>query len=50
VLRVENEPGVVEDVHDDRAVGDGDVARRLLPRAVEMLVPAVDRDREQGAG
>src|SRR5687767_4340077 len=46
VIAVENEIQVAERVDDDRRVGDRDVARGVLARAVEVLVPAVERDRE----
>ena len=49
VGRVEDEIDVVIEVHHRRRIGDADIARRLLPRAVEMLVPAVERDREHRA-
>src|SRR5581483_546310 len=32
---------------DERRIGDGDIARRVLARAVEMLMPGVERNGEQ---
>ena len=50
VLGAEDEIDVFVEVDDDRRVGDGDKARRLAARAVEMLVPAVEWNGEQCAG
>ena len=47
VRGVEDEELVLVEVHHRRRVGDGDEARRLAARAVEVLVGGVERDREQ---
>ena len=49
VARVEDEVEVAERVDDHRRVGHGDVARGLAAGAVEVLVPGVQRDREDRA-
>ncbi len=49
VRGVEDEVDVLVEIDHRRRVGDGDVARRRLARAVEMLVPAVERNGEHGA-
>ena len=50
VVAAEDEVDVLVEVEHRRRVGDADIARRVLARAVEVLVPAVERDREQRAG
>ena len=50
VAGAEDEIDVLVEIDDDRRVGDRDEARRLAARAVEVLVPAVERDGEQRAG
>ena len=50
VLGVEDEVDVLVEVDDRRRIGDRHVARRLAAGAVEVLVPAVERDGEQRAG
>src|SRR5215813_1230601 len=42
----EDEVDVLVEIDRDRRVGHRDVARRRLARAVEMLMPAVERDAE----
>ena len=49
VFGVEDEIDVLVEIDHRRRVGDGDVARRLLAGAVEMLVVAIERNREQRA-
>ena len=49
VLRVEDEFRLFIEVHHRRRVGHRDEARGLLARAVEMLVPAIERNGEQRA-
>ena len=49
VIAVEDEVEVAERVDDHRRIGHRDVARRLRARAVEVLVPAVERDGEDRA-
>ena len=50
VLGAEDEIQVLVEIDDDRRVGHRDEARRIAARAVEVLVPAVERDGEQRAG
>ena len=50
VLGAEDEIQVLVEVDDDRRVGDRDEARRIAARAVEVLMPAVQRNGEQRAG
>ena len=49
VGRVEDELDVLIEVDHRRRIGDGDIARGRLTRAVEMLVPAIERNGEHGA-
>ena len=46
VLGVEDEVHVAEGVHDDGRIRHGHIARRLRARAVEMLMPGIERNRE----
>ena len=50
VLRAEDEIDVLVEVDHDRRVGDRDEARGIAARAVEVLMPAVERNGEQRAG
>ena len=50
VVGAEDEIQVLVEIDDDRRVGHRDEARRIAARAVEVLVPAVERDGEQRAG
>ena len=50
VLGAEDEIQVLVEIDDDRRVGHRDEARGIAARAVEVLVPAVQRDGEQRAG
>ena len=49
VFGVEDEIEVFVEIDDRRRVGDGDITRRLLAGAVEMLVVAIERNGEQRA-
>src|SRR6202034_1837116 len=49
VFGVEDEIDVLVEIDDGRRVGDSDIARRLLARAVEVLVMAIERNGEQRA-
>ena len=49
VLGVEDELHVLVEIDHRRRIGDGDVARRRLAGAVEVLVPAIERDGEHRA-
>ena len=46
VVGVEDKIEIAEGVDDDRRVGHGDVARGVPARAVEMLVPGIERNSE----
>src|SRR5688572_15282245 len=47
---LKNKIGIVEKVHHQRSIGDGEVTRRLRAAAVEVLVPGVERNGEEAAG
>src|SRR5262245_33795255 len=46
---IENEIGIVKKIENDRHAVDGEKSRRLVPLAVEVLVPGVERQGEQTA-
>ena len=50
VLRVEDEIRVAKHVEHGGQEGDADIARALLARAIEVLMPAVHGNGEDGAG
>src|SRR5207302_10235491 len=49
VVAAEDEVEVLIEIDDRRRVRNSDIAGRLRARAVEMLMPGVERNREQGA-
>ena len=50
VVAAEDEVDVLVEIDHRRRVGDADIARDVLAGAVEVLVPAIERDGEQRAG
>ena len=50
VVGAEDEIEVLVEIDDDRGIGHRHEARALAARAVEVLMPAVERDRKQRAG
>src|SRR5919109_2793531 len=50
VIAIEYEFAVPKQAHHGRRVGHGDVARRLVAAAVEVLVPRVERNGKETSG